>query len=352
MAYSVHPVDVATDRERILTVWDDHDKGAFGPKFQWIYRDNPAGPAGVWILRDDASGTDVGVSAVFPRLFRWRGRSVRAGIAGDLHVQEGHRRAGPALQLERAVVQGAWARGIEFMYGFPNALAEPVMKRIGFRPLGPRARYVKVLRTGDYLGRGGAPAVFTRPLGLVLDQCMKGWDRLARGNPPAGLETGPLPGFDDRFDALWAETSGAYPVIGERDARHLRWRYAAAGGESHGIFGLWDRRSSGLRGYVVHRAQGNSLEIRDALAPPDPAIWGALLAGFSAWARGQKALSLIWTTLQDSKLERLCLRRAGFHRRADPLYVFAAPGPRLASTDPDFLNSTLWTVFQSDDDCP
>src|SRR2546428_6826162 len=173
MAYSVHPVDVATDRERILTVWDDPDKAPFGPKFQWIYGDNPAGPAGVWILRDDASGTDVGVSAVFPRLFRWRGRSVRAGIAGDLHVQEGHRRAGPALQLERAVVQGAWARGIEFMYGFPNALAEPVMKRIGFRPLGPRVRYVKILRAEAYLARIGAPAFLARPLAFVLDPILK-----------------------------------------------------------------------------------------------------------------------------------------------------------------------------------
>src|SRR5216117_1797384 len=37
---------------------------------------------------------------------------------------------------------------------------------------------------------------------------------------------------------LWAEVSNEYAVIGERDARHLRWRYAAASGESHGIFGL------------------------------------------------------------------------------------------------------------------
>ena len=176
------------------------------------------------------------------------------------------------------------------MYGFPNALAEPVMKRIGFRPLGPRARYVKVLQTGAYLARSGAPALFTQPLALVLDQCMKCWDRLAGGSPPSGLERGPLPGFDDRFDALWAEVSNEYAVIGERDARHLRWRYAAASGESHGIFGLWDRPSSGLRGYVVHRVQGNFLEIRDALAPPDPAIWSALL-GVSRRGRGARRLS-------------------------------------------------------------
>src|SRR2546428_11334880 len=102
------------------------------------------------------------------------------------------------------------------MDGCPNAVAVPVMKRMGFRPLGPRARYVKVLRTGDYLGRGGAPAVFTRPLGLVLDQCMKGWDRLARGNPPAGPETGPLPGVDGRFDAPRGGASGGSPVVRER----------------------------------------------------------------------------------------------------------------------------------------
>jgi len=61
---------------------------------------------------------------------------------------------------------------------------------------------------------------------------------------------------------------------------------------------------------------------------------------------------LVWTGLQSELLEQLCLKRASFLRRPDPLNIYAHPGPRLAAADPDFLNSAHWTLFQSDDDCP
>ena len=352
MAYSVHSVDVESGRQRIADAWGEADRESFESKFQWIYRDNPAGRAIVWILHDQASRRDVGLATIFPRIFRIRGRSVRGGIAGDLQVQEGHRQAGPALQLERAAVQGAWERGIEFMYGFPNAMAEPVMKRIGYRRVGPRARYVKILRTAPYFSRHRGGILWGRPFGFIVDQYLRGRDLQAAGASKRTLASGPVVGFDDRFDALWAEVSGAYAVLGERDSRYLRWRYPAIGPEAHSVFGLWDRRTSRLRGYVVHRRQGGSVEIRDALAPADPEIWSALLAAFSAQARRGGAHSLVWTGLQNETLEQLCLKRNAFLRRPDPLHVYAFPGPRLAAADPDFLNSAHWTLFQSDDDCP
>ena len=352
MAYTVHPVDVETGRQRIADVWGDADRDSFESKFRWIYRDNPAGPAIVWILRDEASQRDVGLATIFPRMFHIRGRSVRAGIAGDLHVLEGHRQAGPALQLERAAAHGAWERGLEFMYGFPNELAEPVMKRIGYRRVGPRARYVKILRTAPYFARHPGAALWGRPFGFIVDQFLRVRDLRAAGASKRKLASGPLAGFDDRFDGLWTEASGAYPVLGERDWKYLRWRYPVDGRDGHGVFGLWDRASSALRGYVVHRRQGGSVEIRDALAPVDPEIWSALLAAFSSWARGGGAHSLVWTGLQNEMLEQLCLKQAAFLRRPDPLHVYAFPGPRLAAAEPDFMNPAHWTLFQSDDDCP
>ena len=352
MAYSVHSVDVESGRQRIADAWGDADRESFESKFQWIYRDNPAGPAIVWILHDEGSRRDVGLATIFPRLFRVRGRSVRAGIAGDLQVHEGHRQAGPALQLERAAVQGAWERGIEFMYGFPNALAEPVMKRIGYRRVGPRARYVKILRTAPYFARHRGTALWRRPFGFIVDQFLRARDLQAARPSKRKLASGPLAGFDDRFDALWGEVSDAYPVLGERDSSYLRWRYPTVGRETHGVFGLWDRGTSDLRGYVVHRRQGGSVDVRDAMAPADPEIWSALLAAFSGWARGGGAHSLVWTGLQNEMLEQLCLKRAAFLRRPDPLHVYAFPGPSVAAGDPDFMNSAPWMLFQSDDDCP
>jgi hypothetical protein len=351
MPYTVHRVDVKADRERILAVWERIHGETLEPKFDWIYRDNPAGSASVWLLHEEASHQDVGTAAIFPRTFHMQGRNVRAGIAGDLAVHEAHRHAGPAVLLKRAVAQGAWESGFRFLYGFPNAQAEPVMKRVGYRRLGGRARYVKILRSGSYLA--SSRASFARRAGVAADLLVEANDRLVMAMTGGSYTAAHTESVDERFDVLWAELArGDAPIMGARDARYLRWRYAARGASRHGIFTLCERRSGALRGYLIHSARGSGIVIRDVLAPA-PSVRAALLATFSMWARAHGALALSLVALRSAALERrLRLRRHGFFLRPDRHHIFTLIPPHPQPEEPSLGNADSWYLLQADDDLP
>jgi hypothetical protein len=74
---------------------------------------------------------------------------------------------------------------------------------------------------------------------------------LPRARPPRRATIRPIPGFDARFDALWARHAGLARLVQVRDAAFLRWRFSslpALGYEPFEV--LVDGR---LEGYVVLR---------------------------------------------------------------------------------------------------
>ena len=277
---------------------------------------------------------------------------MRGAIAGDLFVRSEHRRAGPALQLKRAVVEGAWERGIDFLYGFPNQASEPVLRRVGYKPLGARTRYVRVLRAAPRLAAMPGGRVWGPVAGPIADQVMASVDRIAAAATVFRGVGRPLESIDGRFDDLWGDSAGAVPMLGERDVSYLRWRYGA-GGVAHGFFGLVERKSDRLCAALVYRAQGLNTEIRDVIPGRESAGRTALLGSFAIWARAQGAASLTLVGLWSEGLERtLSLARLGFVRRPDPLRVYVLPSPKLGDAGPALLDASRWMLLQSDDDQP
>src|SRR5581483_5394675 len=68
-------------------------------RFQWLYRDNPFGPASAWLACDEAD-TPIGMCAVFPRRAYVAGHEVLGCVLGDFCVSQGYRSLGPAIHLQ------------------------------------------------------------------------------------------------------------------------------------------------------------------------------------------------------------------------------------------------------------
>ena len=140
------PHEVAAD---LCRLWSENLGLAMTPeqKFQWLYRDAPEPSDLVFVLEAIADGHTVivGTNGMASRRFRVAGRDARAAISCDLAVDRAHRSLLPALSLVRAVREAGTTR-FDFVYGFPNAKAEGVLKRAGFRELGRARRWAKVLR--------------------------------------------------------------------------------------------------------------------------------------------------------------------------------------------------------------
>ncbi len=265
MAYRAVLTDPGEHRATFLRLWVQNlpIRGDAAAKLEWLYLGGPAGPGEAFVLHADGDGGAVGCAGITVREL-WDGdRVLRAALLADFAVDRAHRTGLPALILQRTVKRHVDA-AYDASYGFPNANAVAIHRRIGYHELGAMSRYVRVLRHGGYLERryGRSPAA--RVAGGVVDAA-KLAVRMARTLRPS--RTGALRWLDDvdaRFDRLWQETRGEFGLACRRDAAFLRWRFVQKPDEQVAIAALVDRKSDQLRAYaVVGGTQGGMAELRD-----------------------------------------------------------------------------------------
>src|SRR5262249_2896546 len=128
MAYTLCEADLARDRDELESLWARNFADQGGHRCD-VYTSNPDGPGTVWLLRT-AEGKAVGATGLVSRAFG----AGQIGQAINLAVDVGHRSAGPALMLQRAVVAAAGERQLPLLG--VSVTAEAVQKRAGYRELG------------------------------------------------------------------------------------------------------------------------------------------------------------------------------------------------------------------------
>jgi len=273
-SYIVHddlPADVEQELKRL---WTDNlpVRGSVADKFQWLYRESHQPTDTVFTLR--ANDAVVGSVGLLNRTFRIGERNVRVGLLSDLAVDREHRSLLPALRLVRRAREYALANRA-FIYGFPNKHARGLFKRARYRELGSVVRYARILRHAHYARRGSETdrvprmvataiknPVVARVVGAVADlgRLTMAAGQGARAIAKFRLEW--LDAADERFDVLWERARAEYPVVAERTAAFLRWRYPARAGCR--LAALVDRGSNDLRAYaLVQQDDGDVAHLRD-----------------------------------------------------------------------------------------
>src|ERR1700739_1060549 len=121
--YTIRALDLKRHKDVVLGIWRKSIPPIPEAKYSWMYEGNPYGPAVGWLLVD-AAGEAVGMTALFPRKVRIEGRDQMAAVAGDFVVNREHRTLGPALMLQKAVVEDLKKHDFDLVYGFPNRPAE------------------------------------------------------------------------------------------------------------------------------------------------------------------------------------------------------------------------------------
>jgi len=191
-----------------------------------------------------------------------------------------------------------------------------------------------------------------RPLGVVLGPALRIIDAvLAVVLRLAGLRLRRVERFDERVDDVWERSSPDYPVLAQRDAAHVRWRFdeCPEAGELQRYYLTRRRRTLG---YVVLRpgerwGQPVSLVI-DYLAP---VRWVAPLLTCAAHeARRQGAFALVCRTLNrpaDGWLRFALFVRRGMDVAAPLRLVMHCTTPVVCAVfgDPD-----AWLLTAADSD--
>ena len=112
---------------------------------------NPAGPTNWFFAFEQNSHGIAGMISVMPRALVIGGHKIRAGIAGDLVVDEKHRSSGCALCLIKKVINSIELLNISFIYVIPNANSKKAFEQAGFTTIGHYIKFVRPINTSYYL---------------------------------------------------------------------------------------------------------------------------------------------------------------------------------------------------------
>jgi hypothetical protein len=336
----IRTADPVSDRALLIDLLSRNlSPDAGGRRFEWLYLENPHGPARAWVATEEGTGRGLGAAAAFPRRLLVR-ESVRLGyILGDFCIDQQHRSLGLALQLQRACLDQIGSSPLPLAYDFPSERMMAIYRRMQVPPAGQMVRWAKPLRANRKIGNLVRSPALAGLLAAPCNELLKWMDFASFRKTAWAIEY--HEGIcQDEFTHLAHSVGSRYGSCVERSAGYLNWRYLQHPLVRHEILSARDDRQ--LRGYVVFSHTGEDAKIVDLFGFSDTRMWTALVARVVALLRDRGVVTLSIPALASSPWTGL-LKGWGFHpREVTPIVVY---GPGEMASDED---RSSWFLMDGD----
>ena len=257
-------------------------------RFEWLYKRNPHGQVRVWIAVDE-NREFVGSAAAFPRRL-YIGQQKKLGwVFGDFCVSNKHRSLGPAIALQRSLLQAADAEGVPVSYDFPSAAMAAVYKRLKIQPAAQMIRMAKLLRVNrkirEYV-RNETLANGISSVGNSLLYVSNSRPKFGTGISVSLLESrcGPA------FDALTERVCSKSALRVQRSSDYLNWRYLENPYKRHQL--MTASRDGSLLGFVVLSQNNLDAEIVDIFGEDDELVVRTLISEVVEFFRRRGAITV------------------------------------------------------------
>ncbi len=341
---TVSRADFYDDRAAVESVWSQNFSSTGDRRFD-CYLTGPDGPGSIWVLRTPA-GDVVGTAGLQLRTMQFGNRTATTGVALNLAVAPAYRSAGPAVRLQRALIDEAFQTGLACVVGASENGAA-VLKRAGYKPLGPIFRLVKPLRSEyklkQYLKSPLAARIVARGADAALwATSPETW----RGLPP-GWAVEHRDDFDERIERLWGQVAHRFPIATVRTQAFMQWRFVACAETPYRVMYLHNPAGE-LAACAVFQPQGDTVELSD-VAYADLAALDLLLAEFLRRVRADRARFNAVTFVgfgADELINRL--RAFGFAQRQGRKTFLAAVNPATRQSLPDVNTVSHWYLTAAD----
>jgi hypothetical protein len=335
----IRNADPISDRALLMDLLSRNlSPDAGGRRFEWLYLENPHGPARAWIATEESTERGLGAAAAFPRRLLVR-ESVRLGyVLGDFCIDQHHRSLGLALQLQRVCLEQIGSTPLA--YDFPSERMMAIYRRMQVSAAGQLVRWAKPLRTNRKIGNLVRSPALAGLLAAPFNELLK-WMDLG-SFPNSGWTIVYHEGScKEEFTHLAHSVGSRYGSCVERSAEYLNWRYLRHPLVHHEI--LSARHDGELRGYVVFSHTDEDAKIVDLFGFSDTRMWTALVARVVALLRDRGVVTLSIPALASSPWTGL-LKGWGFHpREVTPIVVYG-PGEMSASDE----NTSSWFLMDGD----
>jgi hypothetical protein len=267
-----------------------------------------------------ADGAVNGFIGVLPARMLWRGRPLRAAIAGSLMVDEPHSNPLAGARLMRAFFKGP--QDLSFSES-ANPISQGMWERLGgLAAPAYSMEWVRVIRPFAALATVSPAARLLQPLGRGLDFLSAPWTKRILELAPNATASGADVGDDEIIQAL-EDLAPAFPLAPNWDSRVLRWMLShAERKERHGP--MFRRVVTGRGGrslgcYLYFGHPGRIAWVLQVLSKPEAA--GAVIDDLFAHAASQGFAAVRGRTqphLLDALMRRKCLM---VHRASTVLHA-------------------------------
>ncbi len=319
MSYSTAIME-PRDRPMVVGLWRENLQGIgaspqLDSRLDWLYEQSPEGAPVTVLATHPSEPAPVGCASVLPRHIMVRNVQVRAGIPIDFAVSRRHRTGAAAMMLQRRLAAMVDSGQFAFLIGYPNKGALPILLRIGYKRICDAPAWVKPLRARYKLRPLLRNRLLADIVSLPADGLLAAIDRFRRPAPrDVGRET--IESADARFDALWRQSAGSFPITTVRTSAYLNWRYAQFKTMSYKIYCVTEPPSGALTGYVAYSTNGSNTYIADLFAGTTAHAFDTVMPSFCAQMRREGADTVFFRYVGTEEVaERL--RRLGFYLRPE-----------------------------------
>lgn len=343
MPIMVRPADLERDRHLLTGLLSRHlSPDSVEQRFDWLYQENPHGPASVWLAQEEETGQAIGCAAVFPRQM-WVSGAIQPGhVLGDFCTELPYRSLGLALRMQRACLDYVGTAATGLAYDFPSERMMAIYQRLKIPPFGRIVRWAKLLRADrkiqEFVKQEGLGRILAAPINLLLK-----WKDQASVRPKQDWKIAEQEGaFGDEFTGLANEVGSRYGTCVHRSANYLNWRYRRHPSRLYRI--LAARRAAKLSGYVVFSHTGQDAVIVDWFGLDETPMWNTLLTTVLKLLR-QGNTTTVSMPLLELHPGSQTLGGLGFHpRESNPVVVYEL----RKSSSPDTAGGSAWFLMDGD----
>jgi Acetyltransferase (GNAT) domain len=336
--------DVCADGARIARALTDYlTPLADRPRFDWLYKRNPAGPVRVWLALDETEQL-IGTAAAFPRILYMAGQQRTAWVFGDFWISDRHRSLGPALALQRALLEGADAAGITVSYDFPSTAMTAVYRRLKIEPASRMIRMAKMLRVDRKLRECVRNEVLVKGLSSLGNIFLS-----VTGSRAGGARDIAFSLLDNRcgseFDGLADRVAARSGLCVRRSSEYLNWRYVENPYKKHEL--MLARRDGALQGFVILSQNREDGEIVDVFGEDERVVRRLIDTAVELFRR--RGVVTVSVELVDTHPWKELFKKSSFHPRESKPFIVYTSRTGVSPFGNNGLNQT-WFITGGDRD--
>ncbi len=315
----IRKANLHADNSEIIDFWHKNHGAIQTDRYTWMYLENTIGQPSCLLLYT-STGKLVGTNGIFIRYFKIEQETISAAQAIDLVIDREYRTAGPAIKLQRNLLEYVESTNtIKIIYGFPLKAAHLVLQRVGYKILSDFERVTKILHSKNELSPYISNSKILNLISAATDFSLKliSGELFYISSSNLIINTDDL--IDHRFDNLWQMASINFCIIGERNSEFLSWRYKNSSNKTYHVFTI-SNKSGSLLAYIIYFYDQKVVKISDMLFVDNRAL-KLVLYEFFKQMRSENMNQITFLFIGSQKLSKQ-LKKSGFFKRPEESKIF------------------------------